>query len=207
MRDELFAKLKPYGQEHLLGFWEELSAEQQAGLAEQIEHLDLPLLDRLYRNRHDQSQVRQIIDRATSPPVFRLPPAQNPFTLQEARKRGKAALAAGEIGTIMVAGGEGTRLGFPHPKGMYPIGLVSGSTLFQILVEKIVATSRSYHTRMSLCLMTSPATHEETVAFFHTHERFGLAEDDLHVFCQDTMPLLEEASGRILLKSKHELAR
>ena len=46
-------------------------------------------------------------------------------------------MRAGQVGVILVAGGQGTRLGFDHPKGMFPIGPVSGASIFQILIERV----------------------------------------------------------------------
>ena len=54
--------------------------------------------------------------------------------------------------------------------------------------------------------MTSPATHDETVDFFAAHDRFGLAEEDLHIFCQGTMPAVDAATGRVLLEAPGRLA-
>ncbi len=107
---------------------------------------------------------------------------------------------------MLVAGGQGTRLGFDHPKGMFPIGPVSGRSLFQIHIEKILAVGRRYGARIPLYLMTSPATHDETVAFLARHDRFGLPEEDLKVFCQGTMPAVDAATGRLLLEAPGRLA-
>ena len=148
----------------------------------------------------------ELAARAEPPPAFRLDTAQNPFTPQQARKRAEESLRAGEFGAILVAGGQGTRLGFDHPKGMFPIGPLSGKTLFQIHVEKIVAAGRRYGVRIPLYLMTSPATHEETVAFFAAHDRFGLPEEDLIVFCQGTMPAVDAQTGRVLLAAPGRIA-
>ena len=65
---------------------------------------------------------------------------------------------------ILVAGGQGTRLGFDSPKGMFSIGPVSGASLFQILLEKIGARAGRGHAH-SLYLMTSPATHADTIEY------------------------------------------
>ena len=89
---------------------------------------------------------------------------------------------------------------------MFPIGPVSRHTLFQIHVEKIVAAARRYGVRIPLYLMTSPATHDETVAFFAEHNRFGLPEDDLIIFCQGTMPAVDAATGHVLLEAPAEIA-
>jgi UDP-N-acetylglucosamine/UDP-N-acetylgalactosamine diphosphorylase len=205
-KDRLLAILRPHGQEHLLAFWDRLDPAQRESLARQIEAIDFGLIRRLYEGRGQQINVRELLDRATPPPAFRLDAAQNPFTPQQARKRGADALAAGEVGALLVAGGQGTRLGFDQPKGMFPIGPLSNKTLFQILVEKIVAAARRYGMRIPLYIMTSPATHEETAEFFARHNRFGLAEDDLTLFCQGTMPALDAETGRVLLSAPGQIA-
>lgn len=206
MKDELLAILRPYGQEHLLAFWDTLDAAWRESLARQIRAIDWDLIQRLYRGREGQTDVRQLAERAGPPPAFRLQTAENRFTADEARRRGREAIAAGHLGVIVVAGGQGTRLGFEHPKGMFPIGPVSRKPLFQILVEKVIATGRRYGVRIPLLLMTSPATHDETVEFFARHERFALAEEDLKIFCQGTMPAVDAATGQVLLDRPNRLA-
>jgi UDP-N-acetylglucosamine/UDP-N-acetylgalactosamine diphosphorylase len=205
-KETLISTLARHGQEQLLAFWDRLNGVQQQDLAAQIGRIDFALLDRLFSHRLDQGDVRTLANRAAPPPAIRLNSANNPFTVQQAQEKGRNALAAGHIGTMLVAGGQGTRLGFDHPKGMYAIGPVSGRTLFEIHVEKIVATSRRYGVKIPLFLMTSPKTHDETVAFFKQHDRFGLPEDDLIIFCQGTMPAVDAETGKVLLESPHRIA-
>ncbi|MEI8376048.1 MAG: UDPGP type 1 family protein [Planctomycetota bacterium] len=203
---DLLAILRQYGQEHLLGFWSQLDAGQRESLAQQIGGIDFPLIQKLSTQRQNQSNFRDLALRAAQPAAFRLDPSKNRFSPAEARARGQQALAAGQVGVILVAGGQGTRLGFNHPKGQFSIGPVSGRTLFQIHIDKILATARRYGVRIPLYLMTSPATHEETLRFLAAHDRFGMAEEDLHVFCQATMPAVDAATGKILLESRDCLA-
>lgn len=205
-KSQLLDILRPFGQEHLLAFWDTLDTDQQASLAKQIEAIDFGLIHRLYDGRNRQDNIRELAAKAQEPPAFRLNAAQNPFTPQQASEQARKALAAGRLGVILVAGGQGTRLGFEHPKGMFPIGPLSGKTLFQIHVEKIVAAARRYGVRIPLYLMTSPATHEETVKFFAEYERFGLPEEDLIIFCQGTMPAVDAQTGRVLLESPGQIA-
>jgi len=206
IRDRLIAVLQPHGQEHLLAFWDQLDTGEQESLARQIEAIDFDLVGRLYRDRDRQENLRELADRAEPPPAFRLDTAQNPFSPQQARLSGVEALDAGELGVILVAGGQGTRLGFDHPKGMFPIGPLSNKSLFQIHVEKIVAAARRHGVRIPLYLMTSPATHDETAAFFDEHDRFGLPEDDVLIFCQGTMPAVDAETGRGLLEEPGRVA-
>ena len=205
-RDELSALLAPYGQEHVLQFWEQLDAAGRESLAAQIRQIDLPLLGQLYAHRTDQQNFRQLADRAGPPAAFRLDPSKNRFSPEQAQDCGNRALDAGQVGVIVVAGGQGTRLGFDHPKGMYPIGPVSGQSLFEIHCEKILALGQRHGVRIPLYLMTSPATHDETVEYFAKNDRFGLAADDLHIFCQGTMPAVDAATGKLLLASPERLA-
>lgn len=205
-RDGLLAVLRPANQEHLLAFWEQLDPAGRESLARQIEGIDFRLLKRLFSQRQDQGNFRGLALRAKPPRAFRLDASKNRFSPDEARARGRQALAAGQVGVILVAGGQGSRLGFDHPKGMFPIGPVSNRTLFQIHIEKLLATAGRYGVRIPLYLMTSPATHEETVSFLAEHDRFGLAAEDLHIFCQGTMPAVDAATGRVLLEAPGRLA-
>lgn len=198
-KEELVELLRPFGQEHLLAFWNELDAGERIGLAEQIRRVDFARLERLYRQGGSTINWGALARRAQSPPAFRLGSSKNQFSPAEARARGAEALGSGKVATLLVAGGQGTRLGFDHPKGLYPIGPVSQATLFQILLEKVLAVGRRYGAPTRLCLMTSPATHDETVEFLEKHERFGLPADWLHLFCQGTMPAVDERTGKVLL--------
>jgi UDP-N-acetylglucosamine/UDP-N-acetylgalactosamine diphosphorylase len=197
--------LAAFGQEHLLAFWDELSPSQQAALTVDIQSVDFQQLQELLAAA-PESDAADLARRAAPPPAIRLSGAGSRFSREEARISGVEALKAGHVGVVLVAGGQGTRLGFDHPKGMFPIGPLSGHSLYQILLEKVLATSRRYGRPVPVYMMTSPATHDETVEFLARHERFGLPERDLLVFCQGTMPAVDCASGKLLLAEKGRLA-
>jgi UDP-N-acetylglucosamine/UDP-N-acetylgalactosamine diphosphorylase len=205
-KEEILALVSRHGQEHLLAFWDQLDPLHRERLASQIAAIDFDMIRKVYAERRDQSDIRQIADRAVSPPSFRLGDAANTIAPDAACAAAVEALRAGQLGVVIVAGGQGTRLGFDHPKGMFPIGPVSGKSLFQIHVEKMVAASQRYKTPIPLYLMTSDATHDETVAYFNEHARFGLPADDLRVFRQGTMPVVDEATGKILLAEPGSVA-
>jgi UDP-N-acetylglucosamine/UDP-N-acetylgalactosamine diphosphorylase len=109
------------------------------------------------------------------------------------------------MGVLVVAGGQGSRLGFDHPKGLYPIGPVSGASLLQIHLEKALAAARRYGAAVPVYIMTSPATHNEQAEFLDEHGRFGLAADDVFLFCQGTMPAVDATTGKLLLAEKDSL--
>ena len=210
VKQKLEHRLAAYGQGQLLRFWDELDHTQRQSLAAQIHGLDLELLDRLFQNRDMEGDIRALASRAGSPPGVRLSPEtgtvfSNPPP-QVARQAGREALAAGEIAAILVAGGQGTRLGFGYPKAMFPIGPVSRNSLLQILIEKVLAVSRRFGVRVPLGIMTSPATDGPIRLFLAEHGRFGLPEDDVLFFCQGTMPAVDARTGKVLLVARDRVA-
>ncbi len=208
MQPSLEQELRDHDQHHLLTFWNELSPAERHMLVEQIRGIDFAELSRLLAGQETATDWGALARKAEPPPAFRLSDTggKRQFSAEEARARGVAALAAGRVGAILVAGGQGTRLGWPHPKGTYPIGPVSKAPLFQIIFERLVALGRRHGARVPLYLMTSPATHEETVAYLDEHRRFGLAADDLRIFCQAQMPAVDAKTGRVLLEVPARIA-
>jgi UDP-N-acetylglucosamine/UDP-N-acetylgalactosamine diphosphorylase len=202
-KDELANHLSEFDQQHALAFWDELDEAARERLRAQLSEVDLHQLRELFHGKVAEENWADLAKRAHTPPARKL---TDQLSAEQADEAGLKALAAGHVAVVIVAGGQGSRLGFEHPKGMYSIGPVSGASLFQILLEKIAARARVAGMRIPLYLMTSPATHEETVAYFAANERFGLPSEDVKIFCQGTMPAVDAASGRLLLSEKHELA-
>lgn len=211
--NRLLDKLTPVNQQHLVAFWDELSADDQQTLATQIEAIDLQVLANLRAQGQaeasggvsSQIDFRALAAKAASPPAIRLDGRGASFQKEQAIARGEAALRAGEVGFILVAGGLGTRLGFDRPKGMFPLGPLSGRTLFQILFDRLIAVQTRYDKTIPLYVMTSPATDAPTQAFFAEHQFFGLDPKHVHFFCQATMWCLDEHWNKILLASKGSL--
>jgi UDP-N-acetylglucosamine/UDP-N-acetylgalactosamine diphosphorylase len=127
------------------------------------------------------------------------------YLARDARERARDSLAAGKIGVLLVAGGQGSRLGFDRAKGLYPIGPISRASLLQIHFEKALALTRRYGAAVPIYMMTSPVTHEEQLEFLEQHDRFGLPPEDVVLFCQGTMPAVEANTGKLLLAAKDAL--
>lgn len=194
------------GQEHLLRFEPQLLANERQQLLQQLSQIDFPLIERLTGNQDQAVDWSALASRATPPPAVRLDRQHPAFSSQQAIEAGEQALSAGRVGLILVAGGQGTRLGFDQPKGMFPIGPISQRTLFQMHCDRLLALGRRYGTSIPLLVMTSPATDAETRAYFEEHDRCGLAEQDLIIFCQGTMPAVDAKTGKILMASTSSLA-
>ncbi len=199
----LLRAVAPWGQEHLLQFWDELDSASRATLAADIGSVDFELLSRLIRKPEAARDRATAALSAQGPPALRLSDAAN--RAADAVRCGAAALAAGEVGVVLVAGGQGTRLGFEAPKGTYAIGPVSRASLFQILLEKVAARARRHGAPIPLYVMTSPATHAPTAEFLGQHAWFGMDEADVKLFCQGTMPAADATTGRVLLAEKGRL--
>lgn len=205
---ELHAYLAQHGQDHVLRWWDELDDARRATLVRQIEAIDFVVLARLREEcrvgaRNDESVTANL----TPAPVRRLPESMEDWERdQQAAAVGEAALRKGQVGVLLVAGGQGTRLGHPGPKGTFPIGPVTQRTLFQIHAEKVLALSRRYEWPLSLCIMTSPENDAATRQFFAAKENFGLETDQILFFVQGTMPAVDAETGRLLLAAKGEIA-
>jgi UDP-N-acetylglucosamine/UDP-N-acetylgalactosamine diphosphorylase len=121
-------------------------------------------------------------------------------------EKGLEAIGRGEVAALVLAGGQGTRLGFAGPKGMYDIGLPSGHTLFQLLAERLKRLKEiSNCESLPFYIMTSPINHEETTAYFKVNDYFGLPENDVLFFQQGMLPCMTNG-GKIILESAGQVA-
>lgn len=205
MKDELLTQLSEFGQQHLLAFWDQLGDTQRAKLAQQIEGLKLQQIAEMFEQSGAEENLVELARRAEPPAAVRIGDGPSLDAEKEAERTGETALADGKVGVVLVAGGQGSRLGFDHPKGMFPIGPLSGASLFDILFGKIDAVSRCYGSKIPLYLMTSPATHQETLDCLATSGQFGLPATEVTIFCQGTFPAVDAASGKLLLGAHDSL--
>ncbi len=191
------------GQGHLFAAFEQLAPAQRQRLLEQIEGLDFELV----------RQHAALLRACDSPAACALAPAEI-FPLQRdarelrvaarASELGAASLSRGEVGFLVVAGGQASRLGYDGPKGAFPIGPLSDATLFELFARRIRAASVRYGVRMPWYVMTSRANDLATREFFEAHEWFGLPQSDVVFFSQAMAPALD-FEGRILLSGPGEL--
>src|SRR5262245_18986481 len=202
----LVERLVRYGQGHLLQWWDELDLSGRAELVAEIERIDLDELHELMEWMVKCDQAAETDPRRVEPiEVLRLPETDaERVARRHVAEVGAAALAAGEVGVVIVAGGSGTRLGFDGPKGTYPIGPVSAASLFQIHCEKIAAMGRRHGKPLPVYIMTSPENHEATVLDFAEHQNYGLTH--VRFFVQGQMPSVDRANGKILLAQKGHVA-
>lgn len=204
--------LQPIGQQHLLQWWDDLNDQQRQNLAGQIEGTDFDSVVQVWKTAQqasgDQQKNVNRGDVAQAPDSVVLQPATDQDRQQraEARAVGEKLLADGQVAVITVAGGQGSRLGFDHPKGMFEIGPVSNCTLFQIFAEQLKARRKRHSGSIPWLIMTSAATHEETRDYFQQNDWFGLGEDTVQLFQQGSLPAVDAQSGQVLLAAKDAMA-
>lgn len=210
--DELKQSLSDAGQGFLWTYREHLTSDQQDTFTEQIREVDWALVRQLIdqtRQRRDDAADLAAEARRAKPPeqLVRQPKSDaDRAAWSVAEQLGRKLLSAGKVAAVVVAGGQGTRLGFDQPKGMFPIGPVSGHSLFQIFCEQIQARGRQAGHDIPYCVMTSDATHEATVQYFFEKQRFGLLAHNVHFFQQGSLPAVDAATGQVLLSGPGQLA-
>lgn len=202
--EHLRERFAAYGQDHVFRFWDALAPEDRRALARQAMAIDLAELQRTFRRT--QQLFGPTAHELAPAPVEALPShGGDPSRRAEARVRGEALLAQGRVAALVVAGGQGTRLGFDGPKGSFPVGPISGRTLFELQAQKLRGARRRWRTAIPWYVMTSPATDAPTQAFFAEHQSFGLPSDDVFFLCQSTAPSLD-FEGRLLLEQPGRIA-
>jgi len=198
--ESLRARFAKYGQEHVFAWWDQLGSEERARLLAQAARIDLAALARAQRQ----------LARGCEPAPRKLAPIEverlpgrggDAGRAAAAERRGEALLRAGRVAALVVAGGQGSRLGFDGPKGAYPIGPVTRRSLFEIQAQKLRNLRRRYAVPLPWCVMTSPATDGATRDFFRASDWFGIPEQDVLFFCQGMLPSMD-FEGRLLLEAR-----
>ncbi|HUG12068.1 MAG TPA: UDPGP type 1 family protein [Opitutaceae bacterium] len=195
------------GQGHVFQFWDQLDVAAREQLAADAAEIDLDeiarLTDTLIRGRSSGTGDFSGLEPA---PYTSLPANGGDASAWEsARAAGEEALSAGRVAAFVVAGGQGTRLGYDGPKGTFPVTPVTKKPLFQVFAEKILAAGRRYGKPLHWFIMTSHANHAQTEAFFADNKFFGLDAARVHFFKQGRMPAVD-FEGKILLEAKDLIA-
>lgn len=216
--DELKSLREKYeeaNQEHVFTFYDELDTEGKAALFEQL-------------STFDPDRINILADKALHPPepageepsIEPLPESVSASLLDVSQDQkddwynaGLDHIAKNKVAVVLMAGGQGTRLGSSDPKGCFDIGLPSKKSLFQMQAERIgkVQQLAKHHASSSTdpivpwYVMTSGPTRAPTEKFFQDHGYFGLSKDNVIVFEQGVLPCISN-EGKILMESKSKVA-
>jgi len=197
-RNDVIQRVYDHGQGHIFAFWDILSDDDRRRLLDDAGAIDFALLDRLYRQAKEGATPAMGFEPAPYIPLPADEEGRRAFL--EAREAGISVIRKGAVAAFVVAGGQGSRLGFDGPKGLFRAGPVSGKSLFQIHAEKILKSSEKYGVRIPWLIMTSHANNDDTVRFLKDNSYFGLDSADVFVFPQGMIPSLD-AEGKLILET------
>ncbi len=204
---ELQTILSDCGQQHVLRFYDDLSEASREKLLSQLSSVDwarLPELVEAYVKAEPRVELPASLQPAPSLPAQ--PENEERRELYAAAARhGRELLSQGKVAGFTVAGGQGTRLGYPGPKGTFPISPIRRKPLFQWFAESIARACEKYDSEIPWYIMTSPMNDSETREFFRKHAYFGLSEGQVFFLTQGTMPAIG-LDGRLLLAAPDSLA-
>jgi len=194
-------------QSQVLRFYDELSDAGKDQLLTQVETTDWPEVKRLVQShvlKHPEAHIPEHIEPA--PYYAKEPREKDKGKYKEAKALGEDLIRLGKVAAFVVAGGQGTRLGFDGPKGTYPATSIRQATLFQLFAEQIAKAQQKYKAVVPWYVMTSTVNHEQTVAYFEANDYFGLDQGNVKIFSQGMMPAICAKMGKVLLSGKDSLA-
>jgi UDP-N-acetylglucosamine/UDP-N-acetylgalactosamine diphosphorylase len=203
----LKSRLDSIGQASVLRFVDRLDAKAKSAFLAQLEALDVRLLAELvngYVRQKPQMSLPTDIRPVDAYP--READAKHKELYDRALARGHAILNAGKVGAFLVAGGQGTRLGYDGPKGEYPVTPIRKHPLFRVFAEELLAHSKRAGRSIPWYIMTSDANDARTRAFFEQHNFFGYPKSDVFFFQQGMMPAFDAKTGHMLLAEPGSLA-
>jgi UDP-N-acetylglucosamine/UDP-N-acetylgalactosamine diphosphorylase len=184
------------GQGHVFTFWDTLTSEQQQVFYNQLADLDVARVNQIYETAVNGVAASATAQAASVDPlptdVFDSVLTAQASKIEEWETLGLKLIAEGKVAVILMAGGQGTRLGSSAPKGCYDINLPSGKTLFQLQAERILKLQQLARARFQVqeqviipwYIMTSGPTHAPTYAFFEKNNFFGFDKANVIFFEQ-----------------------
>ena len=203
---DILSLFQKHGQEHVLAGYDKLFSEQKDQLLDDCERVDFDWLAARWAEFGAEQAAESSPRSMTPAAVVGLPETDAEKAKNaEARAAGEEKLSQGKVAAFLVAGGQGTRLGFAGPKGSYPIGPVTDRTLFQWHAEQILSRSRRHGAAIPWYIMTSSENDRDTRRFFEDRDYFGLPRRDVFFFQQAMVPCLD-LNGKLMLSSPSTLA-
>ena len=188
--------LKIYNQEHIVKLLEKLNAEEKDELIEQINHIDFQQVKELYDNTKKSIEIKE---NKIEPLKYCDKSKLAKNEKEELDNLGESIIRSGKYAVVTMAGGQGTRLGHQGPKGTFKLDVYGkGKYLFEILCENLKEANRKYNTTIPWYIMTSKENNKETVEFLEKNNYFGYDKNNVIIFTQGELPLVDE-EGKILI--------
>lgn len=191
MKHKTSEMLNMLHQEHIADYMKSLSVEEQFDMVHQIDALDLSVLD-VNESEEQHGHFE---------PLYATTLAEIAQNRKHYTEIGLQAIRDGKVGAVLLAGGQGSRLGFDHPKGMFNIGINRELYIFECLINNLLDVTNAAGAYVPLFIMTSTDNINETRDFFQQHNYFGYSEDNVWFFVQEQLPTVD-TNGKLMLADK-----
>jgi UDP-N-acetylglucosamine/UDP-N-acetylgalactosamine diphosphorylase len=172
-------------------------------LIDRLHNINFAYLHKLIHN-YLIKPIRKSVLNLSPVPVIGLPKTETERNKRlHAKSVGEEAIKKGKVAILVVAGGQGSRLGFDGTKGKFNISTIKKKSFFKLNAEKILALEKRYNTKLTWLVMTSESNDAETRDYFEENEFFGLQRENVFIFKQGMLPTVD-TSGNVLMKSPYE---
>ena len=193
MKEHVIEKINATNQKYLKGL---LGKEIPQRLVDQLNNMDWSYLDLI----GNKEQARGHFE-----PLGAMEIPEIKEKAAEFKATGLEAIKACKIGAILLAGGQGTRLGFDKAKGMYNIGVNKDLYIFEQLIRNLQKVTDEAGAYVPLYIMTSDKNDEQTREFFEEYDFFGYNKDFVKFFVQEMVPAVD-FDGNVLVEAEDSLA-
>ncbi len=180
-----------------MDYFDELDKEEQSALLNDIENTNFNILKNIGKNTQKKAGKITPIGAVSLQEIARRKP--------QFKAVGETLLNEGKVGAVLLAGGQGSRLGSDKPKGMFNIGVTRELSIFEQQMRNIEEVTSSTGRHFPLFIMTSYINKSETVEFFESHDFFGYPRDRIHFYVQDLAPTCD-FNGKVFLDTKSRLS-
>ncbi len=188
-------KLKKYDQMQILQYYDELTDEQKNLLLDEIDRTDF---NAIFGKTADVSE-------GNISPMDAMKISEIEADRARLEEKGLECIRAGKAAALLLAGGQGTRLGISGPKGSFNIGITRDLYIFECLINNLMEVVKKAGCWIYLFIMTSDKNDKETRAFLNEHNYFGYDKDHIYFFVQDMAPSTD-FNGKIYMESKYHMA-
>lgn len=195
---ELAEVLKAHGQEHIFEAYRKLDAAGKEKLAAQVEKIDWSIV--AMAGHAELAQERGKLE-----PLSALEVSEIEVNKAQYKKSGLEAIKAGKVGAVLLAGGQGTRLGSDGPKGKYNIGITKDVFIFERLIRNLQEVTDQAGCFVPLYIMTSDKNNDETIAFFEEKDYFGYPKAYVKFFKQEMAPSVD-FDGKLYMEEADSLS-
>jgi UDP-N-acetylglucosamine/UDP-N-acetylgalactosamine diphosphorylase len=195
LNDKIIKKLQEHDQMHLLKYVDSLSPDEEKEFSNQLENIDFSVLE-----AHQVDETRGKIEPLNATTIDEINEKKSYF-----KEIGLDAIRNGKVGAVLLAGGQGSRLGFNNPKGMFNIGINRELYIFECLINNLLEVVNEADAWIPLFIMTSRQNDSITRNFLKEHNYFGYSEENIVFFIQDELPTVD-TNGKLMLSDKGTLS-